>query len=307
MPHLLLLAGCAKIGIPLPPMTHPPEMIDDVQLIQVADRVELIFSLPPQPIRDLQVFRGCQPGEERIVSVIEREFLQGTSRPGQFMVRDRLPGSPHPCRYRLRTIGVDTTLSPFSSAILASPRVALPPTDLVAEVLQDRIVVRWRPPSAELEGGSPAPILGFLVNSKVQVSSAEFLDRDFAFGQTRIYRVQTISRTGNPLILSDFSDTLEIRPQDIFPPAAPQNVSIVKLEDSVQLIWDPNGESDLQGYSIYRQIQGERMSRLPSPVKTNSYLDPLEKTQGTVHYQVSAVDSSGNESEPSAPALVTVP
>ena len=305
-PSLLLLASCAKVGVPLPPAARPQEVIRDLQLIQVADRVELEFSLPPGEIRNVEIFRECGAGQEEMIGSGERESLQKTSRSDRFVFRDRPPRSPSPCRYRLRSVGEDGSRSGFSQPVMASARVALPPTNLVAEVLEDRIVIRWQPPPSDLDGHAPVPVLGFLVNSEFRVRLAEFVDRDFQFGHARTYRVQTLSQE-DPLILSDFGEALTVLPEDSFPPAVPQNLSAVRLQESVQLIWDPNGESDLQGYFVYRGRQEEPMRRLSPLIKTNSYRNGMEGRPENQYYRVSAIDSSGNESDLSSPVLLEAP
>ena len=297
---LLFLASCAKVGAPLPPAARPQEVIRDLQLIQVADRVELEFSLPEGEIRSVEVLRGCG-AEEEVVGEVERDSLQRTSRPDRFVFRDRPPRSETPCRYRLRTVGENGSRSEVSRPVMASAKVALPPTDLVAEVLEDRIVIRWQPPPSDPDGHR-----GFLVNGSFRVQPAEFVDRDFQFGRHQTYRVQTVSQD-EPLILSDFSPTLNVLPEDTFAPAVPRNLSAVRLPESVQLIWDPNDESDLQGYFVYRGRPQDPKKRLSPLIRTNSYRDRMEGNQEKQYYRVSAIDSTGNESDLSSPAAVAAP
>jgi len=76
----------------------------------------------------------------------------------------------------------------------------------------------------------------------------------------------------------------------------------------LDLIWAPNTEPDLAGYSVYRHAAGTE------PVKINSELvkAPAFRDSGVVagsqySYSVSAVDVRGNESPHSEEANEAVP
>ena len=91
------------------------------------------------------------------------------------------------------------------------------------------------------------------------------------------------------------------------PPSAPTGLVAVPGEGGPFLDWDPNPEGDVSSYSVYRRTVGGSYG---SPVLTNVSLDEVTDTSAqvgvTYFYRVSAVDTDGNESAPSAEIEVTV-
>lgn len=66
------------------------------------------------------------------------------------------------------------------------------------------------------------------------------------------------------------------------------------------LKWNPNSESDLAGYNVYREIgAGTGFTKVNAaliPKGTETYLDTNTAVDGDYIYNVTAVDTAGNES-----------
>jgi hypothetical protein len=145
-----------------------------------------------------------------------------------------------------------------------------------------------------------------------------FRDTDFTFGTTYVYVVRTVAdEQGQPVESSD-SAALIVAPKDIFPPAAPQRLVAVPIRDEqatgngggyIELSWDINQETDLQGYYVYRSEQpgtsGERITK--SLLLTPTFRDNTAVLGKQYTYRVTAVDRSGNESPFSSPVTAAVP
>ncbi len=110
---------------------------------------------------------------------------------------------------------------------------------------------------------------------------------------------------------------LGVAPPDTTPPAAPSGVAVedATIGGQVMVSWKPNPESDVTGYRVYRSLDPAGPFNLVSgdqPVTVNQYHD-VNLTNGTTYYyQVTAVDKTGNVSEPSpaasgVPTLDTIP
>lgn len=307
----LLLVSCAKVGDPLPPLVRHPETVTDVEGVQVGERVRLVFSLPPEEIERVEIYRQCGTSpslteETEATARLQRDQLSALSVANRFVFEDS-PGMDQTCLYGLRFANRQDRLSPFSNFVQTIPfPSARPPTGLRYRVSQDRIVVTWDPPTENIDGSRPPQILGYLVNSRHRVNTAEYADLEFQFGEVQSYRVQSISRDANPLILSPFSNTLRIIPRDDFAPATPQNISVFVLEGKVQILWDENREADLEGYFLYSGTDVNRLERSSSSITINRYVDEDVVPGQTYFYQISAVDQAGNEGSRSAPISVTV-
>jgi subtilase family serine protease len=86
------------------------------------------------------------------------------------------------------------------------------------------------------------------------------------------------------------------------PPPAPTGlVAQVVQNRDVQLNWTAVSASDFAGYIVYRS--GVRITA--NPVIASAYLD-ANAPEGTLSYQVSAIDLAGNESPRSAPAIAII-
>jgi glycosidase len=97
---------------------------------------------------------------------------------------------------------------------------------------------------------------------------------------------------------------------DTTAPGVPANVRIASFNASdITVAWDPNGESDLYRYQVWRSdTSGGPYTRLADvPAGTNQYADDSVVTGHTYYYVVSAQDtsfnSSGYSSQVSATAL----
>ena len=103
------------------------------------------------------------------------------------------------------------------------------------------------------------------------------------------------------------SGTLE----DRFPPKAPQELEAVPVvmngKAAVDLSWEPNVESDLAGYRVYRSEDGAAAVRLTgTSLVQSAFHDGAVVLGKKYRYTVTAVDASGNESATSEAADAVV-
>lgn len=138
-------------------------------------------------------------------------------------------------------------------------------------------------------------------------------------GETYTYTAErVITVTLGPHTLEMYSEpsspvTVEMR--DTFPPAVPTGLATIPGVNPatstayIDLSWEPNGEPDLAGYLVYRQLasqngdpQGPLARLTTSPVVAPAYRDVAVSAGQRYIYQVTAVDAAGNESAPSAKA-----
>ncbi len=95
-------------------------------------------------------------------------------------------------------------------------------------------------------------------------------------------------------------------PPDTESPAAPTGLTATAGDTLVNLDWTDNTEPDLDGYYVYRSQAGGPYDLITAnPLSLSEYQDTGLANGVTYHYTVSAVDVSGNESEPSADASAT--
>ena len=88
-------------------------------------------------------------------------------------------------------------------------------------------------------------------------------------------------------------------------PGIPQQLVATFQGESVDLEWTISEAEDLSHYNVYRQNQSLEESALVFVSENNFYSDNVG-TDGDFQYWVTAVDLSGNESDASEPAMVTL-
>jgi hypothetical protein len=154
------------------------------------------------------------------------------------------------------------------------------------------------------------------VKDRAQVGA---VDKDVRFGQTYEYRAQRVLRVkvdGTTMELAGpLSPPVRVEAQDVFPPAAPKGLAAVAVATSngtaagIDLDWDPNTETDLAGYVVYRREGGGDWERVsPTVLLVGPGFHDAHVVAGhTYEYAVTAVDQSGHESLRSAPSQEVVP
>jgi hypothetical protein len=146
-------------------------------------------------------------------------------------------------------------------------------------------------------------------------STPEYQDSTFDFDRTYAYLVRTVVREAGELVESGNSAPAILTPKDIFPPAMPHDVVAVVVPGTtadthaVDLSWAINVETDLSGYRVYRSESENVKGQLVTPelLPTPSFRDNQVVPGHHYWYSVTAVDRAGNESAPSAAAVVEIP
>lgn len=225
-----------------------------------------------------------------------------------------------------------------SAGLSNQVRVPLAPTlpapvDLRAEVTPQGVILHWT-------GISPSQLVPDLQNyqfryriyrkaegktsysliEEVPLDGQEMTvpDKSFEWEQTYDYKVASVTLLPAAVaktqseIQGDDSPVVRVTVHDVFPPARPSGLqavfSGVGQKPFIDLSWDPNSESDLQGYFVSRREDGQQPVTLnKEPVRAPSYRDENVQPRHKYTYSVRAVDVRGNASEPSPETSETVP
>jgi hypothetical protein len=203
-----------------------------------------------------------------------------------------------------------------------------PPAGFAAQVNADGILLSWTPlpprvaPSAlsfvyriyrREENGKDK----IAVELPLDAAPNSFLDPNLEWEKRYTYRatvVTLIHREAEPDAQVEGDDTPEVSvfAHDIFPPASPSGLQAVfsgeNQQPFIDLIWNPNTESDLAGYNIFRHENGTTAVKINSDlVKLPAFRDLNVSPGKKYYYSVSAVDVRGNESSRSDEANESVP
>ena len=142
------------------------------------------------------------------------------------------------------------------------------------------------------------------------IANPKYTDKRIAWGETRCYTVRSTVRLGSATIESDAGPPECRVLVDSFAPATPKGVAAISSAGAINLIWEPNTESDLAGYIVLRGTPHEGATETPelepigAPVTETRFSDAV--VAGTTYvYAVQAIDRAGNVSAASAPVTET--
>jgi fibronectin type 3 domain-containing protein len=149
----------------------------------------------------------------------------------------------------------------------------------------------------------PSPI------NREPVLGTQLQDAGLVNDQTYYYRVTAVESQEPPWQEGLPSDEVSVSPIDLTPPAPPQAVrAVIGPSLAVSLSWEPNRESDLAGYRVYRTDATERSPQrlTDAPLKSPTFTDRSVRSRGRYLYTVTAVDASSNRNESVASEAVQV-
>jgi hypothetical protein len=330
-----LFAGCGKIGDPLPPIPRAPLVIQELQVVQQGTELILSFPLirnaRATKLQRIEVYRLVESDSDPQGVTIETFSARASLITSIEQIPDKtstitfrealdLKSSARNLRYRysVRLVNQAGQAADFSNYAMIVPLfdLALPPTGLNVAQQERQIDLNWSAPAANESGTAPANVAGYNLyrrsgDAVVKLNSEpltqpRFTDRNFVFGAEYQYTVRALSLLPGSASLasaieSNESAPLAHSPKDTFPPAAPNPVTLASIGGLVSLFWPLNQEPDVAGYNIYRaesdQTPPQQWVKLNAQLhKTASFRDDRVQVGKEYFYQVTAVDTYGNES-----------
>ncbi len=339
--------GCGKRKPPLPPIEKVDQKVELTGL-QRGNKVFLYWDLSPRNAANSSVLNISRADIYRLTektnasaSLSEEEFASRSTLIATIPVTDAdfklkklsytdsldFAGQPARIHYAIRIANSSGQKAGFSNFFLIEPtaRVAEFPRNVSAKVSPSSILIQWAEPSRNIDGSSPANVLGFNIyrieiESKVQrllnnlpVTSNEFTDRFFEFDKNYSYFLRTVSlgSDGEPIESLD-SDVINIVPKDVFPPSPPSALTIAASTNTISIFFASNPENDVIGYKIYRSTDKSLAKSdwaliTPEILTTNTFQDLNVESGKTYYYCLTAVDKFGNISELSDVVSETVP
>jgi hypothetical protein len=339
-----LLLGCAAEGPPQPPRLERPQPIHDLKVHQIGRTFEILLTLPTlasdgqrltKPI-EVDLFRAITPPNRRPqapatsgkpwVSLSRADLARYARGP-----RLAYPFTLSRAEF-LRHMGSSFTFLAVSltRGFRHRPFASLPSNLAVAPILDvtehvqnlavkttsKALVLKWGPPQQTLSGGLVPSRLTYRIYASssgkpgsfhllASIASDQFEDRDFRFGKHYYFVVRTITTNDHVIAESDNSNLAEITPTNIFPPAAPRNLSGLYAAGSIELVWQVSTKSNLAGYRVYRREDHRPFVLMNKALLlTPVFHDATVRLNHRYIYAVTAVDQSGNESAKSHPVAI---
>lgn len=342
---LLIGFGCGKRKPPLPPVETVSQRIE-IAGVQRGSVISLSWTLPDKNASDKSLLNIRRADVYRLAEslsapaiVSEEEFASRSTliasitiseadfEKKQFTYSDPLQfaGQPARLRYAIRFVNSEGQKAAFSNFLLIEPtaKSAEQPVLNTAQISQNAISLKWSAPQKNVDGSQPVNILGYNVyrtENKITktlndspVTAENYNDSFFEFGKDYKYFVRTVSlgRDGEPIESVD-SNKIAVKPQDTFAPNPPDAITIAAAPNNLSIFFAVNLEKDVVGYKIYRttdadQPKNEWLLITPEILQRNTFQDVNVKAGETYFYYLTAIDSAGNVSQPSAVVSETAP
>lgn len=334
----LLLVGCGRRGSPVVPVLVEPSPPPDLQA-QVRHRAVILTWTRPvtnvdgTALKTLAAFRvsrqqqAPQTSGPSVIATVKADRPENavvTKNRYAFTDEGVVVGAKY--AYQVESVNRRGIIGPPSTEATALITIEIAaPSGLRAEAGERTIRLSWSAPTSRADGSPVGVILGYNIYrgtkpgqydprpiNREPVPIAEFNDTDLVNDRTYYYVVKAVENRERPWHEGLQSFEVSADPVDLTPPAPPQGVRAVPGPGAlVSLSWEPNQESDLLGYLVYRSggpIQRPRRL-LETPFAAPALYDRSVRPGGRYIYTVTAVDASArrNESAPSAEIEVFVP
>lgn len=310
----VLLTACGYIGPPLPPALHIPAAVDDFRAIEYGSNLMVQFTppamttddLPLTDMRALELYIGPAgtPFNAALWAAGATRYALPTTTTG--VLRHEIPAQPF--IGQVVTIGVRSTgptgrVSDWSNFDIVDVEPPLPqPAAPVAANVIEGVSLTWSGAAPRYRvmrsvgGGEP----GLLAD----VDMPAYLDQTTVYGTQYSYVVIGLAGTRQQSVPSSAAS---ITPSDTFPPGVPMGLSAVPGPQTVELAWARNTEPDFAGYNLFRSVDGGPFVMIPMLLDAPAYSDADVSAGHRYSYTVSALDASGNMSDRSQPAEVSIP
>jgi len=298
----LLLSACGKVGDIHPPFIRIPEAVTDLAVTQSGYNFVLTWTNPARYIDGSAATNltrvQIRSNGGSLTTVEVTGAGQGQSFP--------IPVGSLTAEQRSYRIVIETSqgkLSEPSNTASTTP-VEVPGrvTNLTVTPDQRQIFLRWDKPSEHPEFADAYVVTRSDVPAPPEtVMDTRFDDTRYSVEKMLSYQVTAARRVGGSLIMGVGPESKTITVEDKTAPAIPVGLDIKQSEPGGYLTWDPNSETDLAGYHVFRSDHpdGGFTPVIDRLITTNGFLDPAYRSG--FYYAVSAVDEFMNESPKSAP------
>ncbi len=311
---LLFNGGCGYVGPVQPPSPQIPTTITDLAVVERGDKVVVTFNTPPRTTDSVAIVR---------FSNIDLRVGPPDEAPDSAKAYDvEVPPPSDKEDPQPRPISVSIPVSDWSGQRIS--------VQVRTEVKKKGHYSAWsnkglmdvipplEVPAVQAVGSADGIVLTWTASDGIQyriqrqgpndkqpldlatVNQGHYVDISAQYDTKYSYIVTAVKGVAESLP----SEATTISVVDTFPPAVPTGLSVLAGPDEVNLAWQRNTESDLQGYHVYRSTNGGAFERQGGIVALPLYNDRNVEHGKTYSYKVSAIDKKGNESQQSVAADV---
>lgn len=317
----LLVGGCGKKNLPIPPQAVIPEAISNLKCKLDERSANLSWSYPGrsiqgEPIENIRIFKIFK------AEIAEKNYCPGCPiiynfhfevDASRFKPRKKIHFSDDDLRIGYRYAYMVQSHSGWNIKSRDSNRVAFvwqspltAPPGLEIEAGDRLVTLNWSVPD------SPAQNLSYRIlrsndGKKFKsigppVAETFFVDGTVVNGKTYVYKIRAVRHADDTAYPGLLSDPVSVTPRDRTPPAPPRQVNCISTAGGVRMVWQGSSEKDLGGYRIYRRSADKKTAVMIGETGSRSHFftdTNLPVNAAVWYYSVTAVDQAvpANESE----------
>lgn len=314
----LLLSGCGYVGEPMPPLLRIPVPVTDLAAVQRGTRIVVQFTVPQMttegtllrnpPQLDLRAGVGPIPFDAGAWAAGAKPLGEGPVEGGRARYEvpaDGWTGSE--IVFGVRAAGSSGRDGGWSNFVVVAVVPPPPrPEGVRGEAVAEGVRLTWQGQTGLFRIFRRGPGEQAF-KPAADTPQPTWTDTAAEYGKTYEYLVQSVVKTATGEAESEPSAPVPVTPVDTFPPALPSGLKAVAATTGIALAWERSAEPDFGGYRVYRAAPGAELKPIADTGQTPSYTDRNVESGKLYRYAVSALDSAGNESRPSAAAEVTAP
>jgi hypothetical protein len=316
------LTGCGYVGPVLPPSPEIPAQVSDLAAVELGGKIVITFHTPPRTTDNLAIKRFSEIDLRIGPAMVPFDFQTWADTAKPYSLNPPSPSDPLDPQPIAMTesipvagllgqhvaIAVRTAVKRGDHYSAWSNRVVLdvlPPLSAPASLklvsAAEGVVIEWEgvesAKSYRISRQAPSD------KTAAEIGSAEqphFVDTTAQFETQYSYAVVAL----NGGVESPPSEAVKITPLDKFPPSVPGGVTALAGPESIEISWQRSPETDLQGYYVYRSVNGGEFERQGAMLSLPAYSDRQVEHGKSYRYVVNSVDKKGNESARSSAAQV---
>lgn len=311
---VLFSPGCGYVGPVLPPSPQIPTPVLDVTAVERGDEIVINFTTPPRTTDgvaitrfsdiDLRVGPEQQPPDKNKSIDVELPPPSDKDDPQPKPIVETIKASDwvgQRIAVQVRTeVKKRGHFSTWSNRAVLQVIPPLTPPVVQVEANAKGFLVSWSGAAGvqykvQRQGPNDKQPIDLAT-----VSGGEYLDTSAQYDTQYNYVVTALEGNAESLPSKQVSYSAE----DKFAPAVPTGLSVLSGPDEVNVAWQRNTESDLQGYYIYRSTDHGSYEKQDGIDLLPTYVDHKVEHGKTYSYKISSVDKKGNESAQSSAAEV---
>ncbi len=332
---LVLLVGCGRKTPPVPPNAVIPQAINNLQYNANETGATLSWTYPAQSIdgqkiENIRTFllhkavvaeadycEGCPVVYDQVIKIDARNvepegrltYVDADLEPGFHYVYMVQSDSG----WRIRSSNSNRVNFSHAATLLAPMEVEVAVGDQV-------LTLSWQPVVGRDDGSTAVDVQYQVYRGSSRtslkpvggvVSEPRFVDREIVNEKTYYYNVRALTIADDFQTTGYASATVPAMALDMVAPEPPKDIKLVGLQKGIQLHWTPPTNTDLGGYRVYHQKEGdEDWQRIgTAPKGAIGFRDVTPLSPGIHYFVVTSFDigTRHNESQHSLKVRYTAP